>query len=217
MFVASFPRSGNHWARHILEAVTGIATGSVRPLAYPTKPYEWGGYAQLGGATGSGRMPQVGDTVILMTHFIQGVRPVIYDAPKGARVVLIVRFPFDSIRSNYFLKHEGAGTADWHQFVRKKAQEWKKFVQYWESQPNVVTIRYEDLMHDPPYWSAVLCEAYGIDATEDSIARAVGKYPPQGTIGKHLVHYTEQDRADIVEIISKDLLSKHGYLELLDG
>ena len=218
VFLTSYPRSGNHWGRYVIEAITGIATGSVRldrdPL-HLSKPFEWGGYALQGGYEGTRRMPKAGDVVVLKSHYMEGERPIVYDAKPGAKVVRLVRFPFDCIRSHYLHFSEGGGTKNWHDFVREKAKKWKEFQEHWDAQPNVVTIRYEDLIGDPATGFQEICDTFGIVTTEGDLERAVRRYPPINSVGKHLQHYSDEDVADMVEIFQEQLY-KYGYDKLLE-
>src|SRR5690349_14416639 len=73
VYLATYPKSGNHWMRFLIEEVTGVATGSVycdqnQPAHMPA-PFAWGGYSTPHGYTGKRRYPTKRDIVVIKTHF----------------------------------------------------------------------------------------------------------------------------------------------------
>ena len=135
MALASYPRSGNTLARSLLEATfgcyTGCDTNPERALSLEL---------QRCGLKGEG---EVGEKVWLVkTHFPErgGWKPF-----KAARVLLLVRNPFDAIDS-YFNQtltnthstslHESQYerfAAVWDGALRNEADVWVRFLEYWEA------------------------------------------------------------------------------------
>src|SRR5437868_3632292 len=72
VYLASFPRSGNHWVRFLVEEATHIATSSVyRDQDFPhlKNIFPWGGYSTDQGYDGHCRYPTNDDPVLLKTHY----------------------------------------------------------------------------------------------------------------------------------------------------
>ena len=218
-YLASYPRSGNHWMRFLLEEAAGIATGSVKCDVNPQhrkSSFEWGGFAPDGGYEGTQRMPKPGDVVVLKTHFPEQKRSPFDRKNASDIVVRLLRFPFDSFYSSfYYMNKDNWRNKVWKDFVRKEAQKWVKYQQHWEKQPGVLTVYYEDLLSDPVTWLTKICDAYGMIVTQQDIARAVEKYPPVGGVGKHLDHFAKGEIEGLVDILGSQLI-QYGYDKYLE-
>ena len=157
--LASYPRSGNTWLRHLLERVTGLVTGSdTRPdrnlsralSCHPTKPLVGEGIVEDSHVS------------VVKTHWPErrGLRQF-----SASRVVLIVRNPYDAIDSYWNLcttnTHDRVVhdtiyqkySSKWRGLVQSEMHTWKQFHEYWHSLQKsslpILTVRYEDLVLEP--------------------------------------------------------------------
>ena len=157
--LASYPRSGNTWLRHLLERITGLVTGSdTRPdrnlsralSCHPTKPLVGEGVVEDSHVS------------VVKTHWPErrGLRHF-----SASRVVLIVRNPYDTIDSYWNLcttnTHDKVVhdtiyqkySSKWRGLVQSEIYTWKQFHEYWHSQQTnslpVLIVRYEDLVLEP--------------------------------------------------------------------
>jgi len=72
VYLASFPRSGNHWVRFLVEEATHIATSSVyrdKDFLHLPEKFPWDGYCTDHGYNGLCRYPTKEDPVLLKTHY----------------------------------------------------------------------------------------------------------------------------------------------------
>src|SRR5262249_43452350 len=109
VYLATYPRSGNHWMRFLIEEATHIATSSVYCDPDPphlADPFPWGGYCVDNGYRGNCRYPQRTDIVFIKTHF-----PLFaahrFDKKPSIKTLRLVRHPVDSIYSFYVYIHGG--------------------------------------------------------------------------------------------------------------
>lgn len=217
VYLASYPRSGNHWTRNLLEETTHVATGSVyldKEPPHLKKPFPWGGYAPKNGCEGNCRYPEKGEIVVIKTHFPAHIKTQ-FDLQPATKLIRIVRHPIDAFYSQFFHRNpDHQLTADgkipsW--FVKRSIGRWKKFQKYWNQQPNVLTIRYEDLLTQPHVYLREIVEASGYQVSEEDINRAVSKFPPHdGGALKHLNDYDSKDLALISQELGP-LMKKHHY------
>lgn len=152
--LVSYPRSGNSFLRRLLEAYTGLVTGSDsrsnRPLCASLLRC---------GFRGEGIVDS--SVWIVKSHFPERMG---YLKFSSQRVILLVRNPWDAIES-YF--HMGlTGTHDkalhdeelakltdiWNEFVPNEARVWHDFHKWWcrwifSTKLPVHIVRYEDLIH----------------------------------------------------------------------
>ncbi len=214
VFLASYPRSGNHWARYLIEEASQITTSSVYcdwdPQHQPT-PFPWGGYSIVGGYTGTARFPTLAEMVVIKTHYpahsLQG-----FDALPYVKTIRIVRDPIDSFYSFYVYvngeqsPHFKLPRANIDQYIKS----WRLFQEYWNQQGSVLTIRYEDLYKDPYRYLKQIMETLGYAVTDADILRAIAKYPPRGGLQNRLKHYSKHDLKEIKDKL-KDLLKQFHY------
>lgn len=212
VYLASFPRSGNHWTRYLIEEASGIATSSIYRDGYPPhldRIFPWGGYCPDRGFEGNRRYPNPNETVILKTHQDSKVNSRTYSA-----VIRIIRHPIDSFYSQYVQFYRGNNRIVEplisRDFLLDAIRQWKSFQNYWNPKPNVVIFRYEDMLEDPFSALKLMMDICHYPYNDEDIARAVAKYPPKGHMLKHLPHYTEDD----LKLIRKELghlMKKYGY------
>lgn len=212
VYLASFPRSGNHWMRFLIEEATGIATSSVyRDGDYPHLPdrFPWGGYSTDHGYTGTRRYPTQQEPVVLKTHypcFDLKLFP-----PITELTVCLVRNPIDAFYS-YHVYRAGPG-ASYHISLfelRELIKEWRTFYEFWDRQPGVIFIRYEDLYQDPAGYLSKITHSIGYETSPEDIQRAINRYPPRGGLLKHIQHYRSAD-IELIKSELSDLLSKYDY------
>ncbi len=215
VYLATYPRSGNHWSRYLIEEASGIATSSLYEETVDQHPphlkhlFPWGGYCPFHGYEGNRRYPTRKDIVVIKTHR----RSDLYH-PDYQAAIRIVRHPLDSLYSHYVLRcaQENQPIDPYipREFLLDAIRKWKEFQDYWDGKPNVVTFRYEDMLENP---FDVLKEMLNIcryKCTDADIQRAVDRYPPEGYPLKHLKHYTEED----LELVFSELgerMKKYGY------
>jgi hypothetical protein len=218
VYLASYPRSGNHWLRFLIEEATHIATSSVYPDQHPPKNhlptlFPWGGYSTDHGYRGNCRYPKLADIVVIKTH-LPCFSPPGFDAPpspSAIKSIRIIRHPVDSFFS-YFI-YEGNPMT---QRISKEkltgfATTWRRFQEYWDKQENVVTIRYEDLYNFPYIALKQVLQAIGYKVKKKDIKRAIAKFPQQGKILKHVSHFHAED-LKFIEHELKDIMTKYNYI-----
>lgn len=122
VYMATYPRSGNHWLRNLIEEATHIATSSVyidsdggaNDVKHLDTPFPWGGYAAPKGCIGHCRYADKNDIVVIKTHY-PSFSAVPFDLQPSLKTIRIVRHPIDSICS-FFLLGKKKGTT--HAFRR---------------------------------------------------------------------------------------------------
>lgn len=212
--LATFPRSGNHWVRFLIEEATHIVTGSVYPdpdYPHSREPFPWGGFATNNGYAGNCRYPKISDFVLIKTHF-PVINNIVYDRLPFIKTIRIVRHPIDSIYSHYTYRR-GPQPPDAKipsVSVDKQIRIWLLFQLYWDQQPNVTTIRYEDLYEDPFTNLKLILKTIGYKVKDADIRRAIEKYPPAGGLMKYVNRYTDGDLNMIANRLKKQLL-KYDY------
>lgn len=196
VYLATYPRSGNHWMRYLIEEATHIATSSVYWDPDPPHvktPFPWGGYCVDHGYMHNCRYPEPGEVVVVKTHF-PAILKEPFDNKPYTVTIRILRHPIDSIYSFYvYLK--GPQANDFKLSVKSVewfSNCWKIFQRYWNDQPNVLTIRYEDLHRDPFTYLKLVLETIGYEVTDEDIQRAIDKHPPTGQFLKYTPHFTEE-------------------------
>lgn len=214
VYLATYPRSGNHWMRYLIEEATGILTGSVfcdPDPPHEREPFPWGGYAPKGGYEGIRRNPKHQDLIVIKTHFPMAQEP--FDQRKRIGVIRVVRHPVDTFYSLYVYSFKGKPYHPDYPTDRlhKNIKLWREFQEYWNRQNDVVTIRYEDLYNDPFNTLKYALSKIGFKLSDKDIKRAVDRYPPEGALLKHIGHFTK-DQLNIIKTDLHDLMDQFGYL-----
>lgn len=210
IYLASFPRSGNHWVRFLIEEATHVATSSVYrdpdPWHLKTK-FPWGGYCIDHGYAGDCRYPTPDDHVIIKTHFPY-FGPAPFDLKPSLKTIRVVRHPVDSFFSWYYAK------GGFHHLTRDELKEeisaWRRFEEHWNTQPDVLTVRYEDLFENPHDVLKTIIEAIGYKVSEEDLHRAIKMHPPRGSILKHFSQYRQED-LELIKTELGDLMQRYGY------
>lgn len=211
VYLASFPRSGNHWVRFLVEEATHVTTSSVyQDSDFPHLSYvfSWGGYCTDHGYQGNCRYPTLADPVLLKTH-----HPCFAKAldPRAKATICLIRHPIDTFYSFYMYQKQGSKSTKMSQRTLKNfIREWRRFYEFWEKQPNVILIRYEDLYENPELNLAYILQTAGFLFSYTDIQQAVRKYPPRGGVLKHIAYYDHK----MIKMIKNelyDLLMKYGY------
>lgn len=214
VYLASFPRSGNHWVRYLIEEATHIATSSVYCDPDPQhleKPFRWGGFCCNHGYEGFCDYPTKTNYVFIKTHFPS--KPITeFDQLHYKKTVRVVRNPVDSFYSKY-VRMCGRRTPEnyvpsesIHSFIKL----WREFQNYWDNQKNVITIRYEDLLQDPANELKKILKAANYSFNEEDIKRAVAAHPPYGHEYIHINHFHSHDLKVMTQEL-KDHLIKFNY------
>jgi hypothetical protein len=208
VYLATYPRSGNHWMRALIEEATGIVTSSVyidddpphSPALFP-----WGGYCQEEDLIQHLRYPELKEVVVIKTHYPSSDQQPQDNMPY-TKTLRIVRHPVDSFYSFYVYFHKKNTSPPTQNIPRHilkfMMEEWLDFQAYWDDRANVITIRYEDLYNHPHAVLKFALGAIGYEVTDADVARAVEKHPPRGGLLKHLIHYQPDELALIKRILS---------------
>jgi len=212
IYLASSPRSGNHWTRYLIEEATHIATSSVYRDVNPRhqrKVYPWGGFCPPNGYKGESRYPVTGEAVVIKTHYPFASMQECDGQPYTA-TIRVIRHPIDSLYSVHVFRKNPEGSEIRPKKLAAYVNQWRRFHEYWDQQENVFTFRYEDMLADPePYLRAML-DLIGYPYTDEDITRAIDRHPPFGAPLKHLCHYSPEERAYIAQELAP-LLAKYGY------
>lgn len=215
IYLATYPRSGNHWMRYLIEDATHIATGSVYPDGDPPHlpdPFPWEAFSTDGGYRGDCRFPRPNEPIIVKTHYPALGRKA-FDNRSAVKVIRIVRHPVDSFYSWYVFKNKGEEEIQKtipRENLELMVRKWKRFQDYWDIQSNVLTIRYEDMLIDLEGNLTKVLNAIGYKYTQSDLNYAVELNKPRGGILKHLDHFTSADLAYIVQELSVQM-KKYNY------
>jgi hypothetical protein len=224
VYLATYPRSGNHWMRYLIEEATGIATSSVYCDPDPEhllSSFPWGGFCVDGGYEGSRRYPQENELVVVKTHFPVALLSH-FDRLPYKKAIRILRNPIDSFYSLYLWEkeYEPFWVKDYEQTLPefflprsdllKNIEMWRRFQEHWDYRTDVLTVRYEDLCEEPEKHLELILKTIGYTVSKQDIERALAKYPPSKGVLKHLPHYTEED-LEIIEANLGCLMDRYGY------
>ena len=216
VYLATYPRSGNHWVRYLIEEATHIATSSVycdgdAGKSHLGKPFPWGGYCPKHGYEGTCRYPTQDDIVVVKTHF-PAVPARQFDRMPFIKAIRIVRHPIDSLYSFYLfgIKSKSYNSRIPVKLLKKRIKTWKKFHEYWNRQDNVMTVRYEDLLCMPHAGLKVILKQMGYAVSDAMINRAVERYPPHGRPLKHLDRFEVED-LDLIQSELGELMIQFNY------
>jgi hypothetical protein len=204
--LASFPRSGSTWVRHLLEGATGEQTGSL--------------YRE------DKVLPRGGRGIVVKTHGL--------DSCRFTHAVHLVRNPLDAIESYFRWTQDrsSTGPAPWEEFAWQNANYWKLHTRHWLHSPgHLHTIRYEDLHGNPSGVLQSLCRWLGYDLDRSRIDSAVeasqieklrkvdSEYGPKffrrGGVGASYDRYSPELRSRIVGSL-RPLLKRLDYRDLLE-
>lgn len=214
VYLATYPRSGNHWMRNLIEEATHIATSSVycdqEPIHLET-PFPWGGYAAENGVEGNCRYPNPGEIVVIKTHYPAKVQRE-FDLQPSHQTIRMVRHPVDVFYSHYM--HQGRVLPEDGKipslFVEISIRKWIRFEKYWNQQPNVLTIKYESFYNEPYANFKLIMKTIGYQLHKSDLERALAKFPPRGGLLKHLNDYHPED-LDFMQRELGPYLKKYGY------
>lgn len=220
VYLATFPRSGNHWVRYLIEEATHIATSSAYrdyEMPFIAEPFPWGGYCCFQGYGNQCRYPEIEDYVVIKTHFPYGnPKPKPFENHPYVKAIRIVRHPVDCFYSCYVYEHHYN-----HKplpqvniplnYVKECIHRWRRFQEHWNKQKNVLTFRYEDLYENPAKVLKKILKALHYSVKETDIARAISKYPPEGGPLKHLIKFGPEELKLITDELM-DLMQQFEYI-----
>ena len=224
VYLASYPRSGNHWVRFLIEEATGIATGSVYPdqggidhndpdaLHLPYL-FPWEGYCTNHGYNGNRRYPRISDFVVIKTHYPSSQPSGELRCLTYIKAICLIRHPLDSFYSFFLYQNYISNDPDNRMptdRLKNYIRCWKQFYKFWEEQKNVLFIRYEDLYENPHEYFTEILSAIGNSFSDEDVQRAINKYPPKGGMKKHFHHFSEQDK-EFIKYELQDFLVRYGY------
>ncbi|XP_046563244.1 WSCD family member AGAP003962-like [Haliotis rubra] len=132
--LVSYPGSGNTWTRHLIQQLTGIATGSV----YIDEALRLNGFP--------GESLSNGSVVAVKTHEY-------YEGKRYTRAILLIRNPYEAFLSLFKLiksNHTGELTVDkygkdWDEFAFKEIDHYHKLLASWMKHRDVLLIFYDAL------------------------------------------------------------------------
>lgn len=211
--LASFPRSGNHWVRFLVEEATHITTSSVYSDGdYPhlQKPFPWGGFSPEHGYEGHCRYPTTNDPVLLKTHYPVFPKRI---TPDPQRTICLIRHPIDSFWSFYVYQNKKSSEKITSMDKKKLSffiEKWRQFYEFWQEQPNVLFVRYEDLHVNTELYLSNILQAAGYSFDQTDVERAVARYSPIGTPLKHLHRYDEES-IEMIKTELADILTRFNY------
>lgn len=214
VYLATYPRSGNHWTRYLIEEATGLATSSVYRDHVPphlASVFPWGGYCADHGYEGNRQYPNRNQIVVIKTHF--PVYKASFDGQSAKKNIVIMRHPIDCFYSYYLYLLGKNGTPAPtipKKTINRMVQTWKEFVVYWSQQPNTYFFRYEDLMQSPHLTFTSIMNEIGYQVEMADINRALEKYPSKGHLFQYLEHYKKSD-LEYIEKNLGDLMKRLGY------
>lgn len=212
VYLASFPRSGNHWVRFLVEEATHITTSSVyrdREFHHLKDIFPWGGYCTEHGYENHCRYPTKNDPVLIKTHY-PFLPFIIEPTPKLA--ICLIRHPIDTFCSYYAYRGGKEVKIDKVTLI-EFIQRWRQFYEFWESQPGVLFIRYEDLHSDTDLYLSYILQHAGFSFNDADIERATIKYSPQGEPLKHRGCY-DSESLEMMKTELADILTRYDYNDL---
>jgi len=210
VYLASFPRSGNHWVRFLLEEATHIATSSIYEdddFPHFREVFPWGGYCTDHGYDGHCRYPTKEDPVILKTHYPYYQKKI---DPEPKITICLIRNPIDAFWSLYVYRQNDPERKINQQKLKKFIARWRMFYEFWEQQPGVLFIRYEDLQKNTRLHLHRILQTAGFSFDQTDIERAVAKYPSKGKSLKHIQFY-DNIMIETIKNELSDLLTKFQY------
>ncbi len=210
VYLTSYPRSGNHWLRYLIEEATGLATSSV--YFDPDPPHElapWSAFTTRNGYEGTRRGPSYDEVVVIKTHYpALGITD--YDLLEPYKAVRIVRHPVDAFAS-WHLSTRPQNPPEISEYrLAQYIHYWRLYEDFWNNNTDVYTIRYEDLYQNPfPVLKGVL-SYMGFRVPDQNIHRAVTRYAPEGGLLKHLHRYTPE-QLNRISLELGDLMKRYNY------
>lgn len=213
VYLVSYPRSGNHWLRHMIEDTTHIATSSVyrdrTEVTHLHKPFPWGGFCAPNGFRGDCQYPTENDLVVIKTHYPFFSKRA-FDLQDEFKNIRIVRNPVDSIFSLHVLKNKNkkVDSID-DKTLLKYIKLHKRFQDYWNKR-RPITYKYEDLLREPEIVLPNIIRKIGYRFSDEDIKRAIELNPPQGYELKHLSRYTPE-QIKMIETELKEFLDQFDY------
>lgn len=211
IYLATFPRSGNHWVRYMLEELTGKVTGSVycdqdhpvhSPIILPM-----GGYAPDFGYEGCREYPVFGEKFILKTHF-----PAMGEFQSGhIGAIRVVRNPIDSFYS-YAIYEKKIQTGQYfpEALLSGYLKKFQIFQEFWDQETNLLTVRYEDLLKNQKETLIRIAEFLEIEFSDADIERVIKKYPPFGEYLKHKDHFSKKS-LNKIRVALRNFLAQYEY------
>ncbi|ESP04708.1 hypothetical protein LOTGIDRAFT_94282, partial [Lottia gigantea] len=160
--LASFPGSGNTWLRHLIQQVTGIATGSIYNDSF----------IRNHGFMGEGYRD---DTVIVIKTHKLGLK----ERKKYQKAVVLIRDPLDAIKAEFNRQYRGhLGYApysvyrkNWPALTGKKTMKWYKFYLDWlEFKGPLHVIQYEKLRNDTAHEMQKLLRFLAVPYTQSDMS-----------------------------------------------
>lgn len=196
-----------------IEEAVGIVTSSIYidPDTDLGKPhlevtFPWGARCPDHGYEGNRRYPEKGDIYVVKTHYPFFKTEL--DTIPAIRSVRIVRHPVDSFYSFYISNPPNGRVAP--QTLQEFIITFRAFHRHWDLQPNVLTVRYEDLYNSPKDVLRKILTHIGYKVSDTDIERALLKYPPKGGTYKY-IRYLHPDDLKIIESRVGDIMRKYQY------
>ena len=202
--LASYPRSGSTWLRHMLEQVTGRPSGSIY---------------------NEGFLPAGREGIVVKTH-----RPM---SDGFSRAVHLVRDPFDAISSHFHFMREHRGQeVDWVEFAPQQGRRWTRHANFWIGcDLERLLVRYEDMRAEPAAEVSRVVQWLGFDISEGDVRtvadastttrmralypRAGSTFFREGLVGTGIDDFHEEQVARLLERAAP-AMRQLGYLRSAD-
>jgi hypothetical protein len=210
VYLASFPRSGNHWVRFLVEEATHITTSSVyRDKDFPHLPdvFPWGAYSTDHGYEGHCQYPTYDDPVLVKTHYPFFPKKI---HPEPKRAICLIRHPIDAFWSFHIYKNGKEAAQIDKPRLEELIQGWRLFYEFWKKQPEVLIIRYEDMHCNTALYLSLILQTAGFSFSPLDIERSVTKYSPLGKPLKHIIHYDDES-IEMIKTELADILIEFSY------
>ena len=196
--LASYPRSGNTWARKLLESSSGRESGSLYQDRVFTR-----------GKSG----------VVVKTHE--------RSSAGFESAIWIVRNPFDSIYSGYkhVTDVQKKDPQPWSDYIAEQTEYWRLHAEYWaDAKLPKLLIRYEDMLAAPTFELLRMCTFLSIKIDRASLDAIVGDHGIEqmrkmsdlgasffrsGTIGDGYRHFSVEERQTMRDALKEELALLH--------
>ncbi|KAK2720689.1 sialate:O-sulfotransferase 2-like isoform X1 [Artemia franciscana] len=174
--LASYPGSGNTWIRYLIEASTGVFTGSV----YEDRHLYFSGFL------GELADWSSGETIVQKTHDFGEGNIKKFVSNNKIKAVLVIRNPYDAIISyhnyiygghNGFAPKKDFKRQEWKLFLFFQAKNWLSTIMNWvEFSDELFVIHYELLRKEPVPILRNLTKFLGLTIEEDRF-KCIQAYP----------------------------------------
>jgi hypothetical protein len=224
-WLASYPGSGNSWARIVLELATRVRTGSV---------YDVDGALLRAGLLGEAHTA-ASEVIVVKTHYPVTFGWEVVSMSRGgegdpsvdlAPAIVLVRHPLRAALSHVANQNFGHSAEvapaelrpAWLRDRERHLSDWRRHVEYWRAHGgSTAWVRYEDVVRDVtrPYRDIVL-PFLGINVSDAVLARlrcaaGASALPETARAHSEAFKFGRDDRRLLSRIVGDALLARFGY------